>query len=258
MKICVLGSGSSGNAIYVADGDCGILVDAGLSRREILARLGQIGVRIERVAAVLLSHEHEDHVRGVAALQRGRCVPVHLNRLTAVGLMDRGVPSGSFRYFRTGVDFRVGPFAVPPFPVPHDALDPVGFVISSRGIRIGIATDLGHPSPQVVSRLRGCRMVIIESNHDPGLLGGADRPPSVKERIWGDRGHLSNASAAELLAGVASEALTDIFLAHLSAECNRPELAHRSALRAAAAGGFSHAAVRLTWADRVSEVVEYD
>ena len=98
MKICVLGSGSSGNAIYVADGDCGILVDAGLSRREILARLGQIGVRIERVAAVLLSHEHEDHVRGVAALQRGRCVPVHLNRLTAVGLMDRGVPSGSFRF----------------------------------------------------------------------------------------------------------------------------------------------------------------
>jgi phosphoribosyl 1,2-cyclic phosphodiesterase len=123
---------------------------------------------------------------------------------------------------------------------------------------VGIATDLGHPSAPVVERLRGCRALVIESNHDVDLLGCSARPASVKERIWGDRGHLSNSAAAELLAEVASEALQDIFLAHLSQECNRPELAHRTALRAAAGGGFGHVAVRLTWADRVSDVVEYD
>lgn len=258
MKVCVLGSGSSGNAIYVAAGGCGILVDAGLSRREIRARLGRIGVGLEGIAAVLLSHEHEDHIRGAAALQKACGAPVHLNRGTAAGLIERGVELGEARFFRTGVDFELGPFTVHPFPVPHDAFEPVGFVISAMGTRIGIATDLGHASPPVVEKLRGCRLIVIESNHDLDLLGGAARPASVKERIWGDHGHLSNSSAAELLADVATEALEDIFLAHLSLECNRPELAHRAALRAAAGGGFGRAAVRLTWADRVSDVVEYE
>lgn len=257
MKLCILGSGSSGNSIYIGSGGSGILIDAGLSRRELRSRLGTIGVELEGIGAVLLSHEHDDHVRGLAALQKASGAAVHLNRGTASGLLDRGVPPAAFRYFKTGIDFAVGPFTVHPFPVPHDALDPVGFVIAAGGIRVGIATDLGHPSAPVVERLRGCRALVIESNHDLDLLGCAARPPSVKERIWGDRGHLSNSSAAELLAEVASEALQDIFLAHLSQECNRPELAHRTALRAAARGGFGHASIRLTWADRVSDVVEY-
>jgi len=257
MKLCILGSGSSGNSIYIGSGGSGILIDAGLSRRELRSRLGTIGVELEGIGAVLLSHEHDDHVRGLAALQKASGAAVHLNRGTASGLLDRGVPPAAFRYFKTGIDFAVGPFTVHPFPVPHDALDPVGFVIAAGGIRVGIATDLGHPSAPVVERLRGCRALVIESNHDLDLLGCAARPPSVKERIWGDRGHLSNSSAAELLAEVASEALQDIFLAHLSQECNRPELAHRTALRAAAGGGFGHASIRLTWADRVSDVVEY-
>jgi phosphoribosyl 1,2-cyclic phosphodiesterase len=258
MKICILGSGSSGNSIYMERGGFSLLVDAGLSRRELAARLLSIGVGIESIRAVLVSHEHGDHVRGLAALHRAHGVAVHLNRLTASGLLDRGIPAAAFNYFRTGVDFFVGPFTVHPFPVPHDALDPVGFVVSAAGCRVGIATDLGHPDPRVMERLRGCRALVLESNHDPLLLGNSGRPRSVKERILGGMGHLSNRSAAALLAEVASEALQDIFLAHLSEECNRPELARLSAVRAAEGGGFGHVAVRLSWADRASEVLEYD
>lgn len=233
-------------------------MDAGLSRREIRSRLGAIGVGLDGIGAVLVSHEHGDHVRGLPVLHRSHGIAVHANRGTASVILDRGVSPAAFRYFRTGVDFAVGPFTVHPFPVPHDATDPVGFVISAGEIRVGIATDLGHPSAPVKERLRGCRALVIESNHDPDLLGGSSRPVSVKERIWGDLGHLSNASSAELLAEVASEALQDIFLAHLSQECNRPELAMDLAARTALRHGFGHAAIRLTWADRVSEVVEYD
>lgn len=257
MKICVLGSGSTGNSIYVESGGCGILVDAGLSRREIQSRLGAIGAGLDGVAGVLVSHEHGDHVRGVAVLYRAHGIPIHVNRGTAMGLIDRGVPAEALRYFATGGSFRVGPFTVRTFSVPHDAGDPVGFVVTAGGCSVGIATDLGHPAAPVVERLRGCRALVIESNHDLDLLGSSSRPPDVKERIRGDLGHLSNSSAAALLAGVASDALQDIFLAHLSLECNRPELAHSAALRAAAGGGFGHVSVRLTWADRVSDVVEY-
>ena len=254
----MLGSGSSGNSIYIESDGCGLLVDAGLSRRELGLRLGSIGAGLETVRGVLVSHEHGDHVRGLAALHRAHGTPVHLNRLTASGLLEHGLPLTAFRYFRTGTDFSVGAFTVHPFPVPHDALDPVGFVVSAGGCRVGIATDLGHPASRVKERLRGCRALILESNHDPRLLEGSARPPSVKERILGDLGHLSNASAAELLAEVASEALQDIFLAHISEECNRPDLARRSAQRAAEGGGFGHVAVRLSWADRVSEVLHYE
>lgn len=258
VKICVLGSGSSGNSIYLESGGFAVLVDAGLSRRELLARLASIGVPAGGIAAVLVSHEHDDHVRGIAALHRSDRITVHLNRGTAGALLERGVPAEAFRYFRTGVDFGVGPFSVRPFPLPHDAADPVGFAVSDGACRVGIATDLGHPSAPVVEMLRGCRAIVIESNHDVELLGVSGRPASVKERIWGERGHLSNSSAAELLAEVGSEALQDIFLAHLSQECNRPDLARESALRAAALRGLGHVAIRMTWADRASDVVEYD
>ncbi|MDD5557921.1 MAG: MBL fold metallo-hydrolase [bacterium] len=256
MKICVLASGSSGNAIYVEEAGCGILVDAGLSRRELGARLGTIGVDLGGVSAVLVSHEHGDHVQGLAVLHRVHGIPVHANRMTASGLFDRGLPAPAFRLFRTGADFSVGPFTVSPFPVPHDALDPVGFVLSAGGCRVGISTDLGHPAPQVKERLRGCRAIVIEANHDGELLAGGDRHPSLKERIRGGNGHLSNEEAAALVAAVATEGLRDVFLAHLSRECNRPELARAAvegALRAAGRGGV---AVRLTFADRASDLIE--
>jgi len=146
---------------------------------------------------------------------------------------------------------------VHPFAVPHDACDPVGFVVSSVHCRIGIATDLGSTSDAVRRMFRGCRAIVVESNHDEELLGAVPRPALLKERIRGDRGHLSNEAAAALIMEVASETLSAVFLAHLSRECNRPEFALACAERAVRESGCGHVVVRLTFADRPSDVVEY-
>lgn len=257
MRICVLGSGSSGNSIYVSSGGFGFLVDAGLSCRDIGRRLASIGVALEGISAILISHEHTDHVRGLQSVCRSFGIPVYLNRATASAIIERGIQSCPMRIFKTGAEFALGPLRVMPFPVMHDALDPVGFTLSCGDCRVGIATDLGHPSESVKTMLRGCRALILEANHDPLLLENVSRPLSLKRRISSDSGHLSNEVAGTLIGEVASEMLRDVFLAHLSLECNRPDLALSEARRAIEESGYKNVAVRLTFADRVSDVVEY-
>jgi len=257
MKICILGSGSSGNSIYIAVDGFSFLIDAGLSGRDLMRRLASIGSSLSDIRAILVSHEHHDHIRGLAVLCKKHAVPIYANRLTAAAIIEKGVPAQFLRFFKTGRDFPLGPVTVRPFPVPHDASDPVGFVVSEGDCRAGIATDLGCAPGDLAQTLRGCRALIVESNHDSDLLNNGTRPLALKERIRSDRGHLSNETAAELLAGVASEELSDIFLAHLSEECNRPEVARMSAEQALRGAGFGHIAVRLTYADRVSDIVEY-
>lgn len=257
MKVCVLGSGSSGNSIYVACDGFAFLIDAGLGIMQLRERLAAAGSSFDDIQAILISHEHHDHIRGLAAICKKRAVRVYANRHTAVALMDKGVPAGALVFFRTGISFTLGPMEVHPFPVPHDARDPVGFIVSAGGCRIGIATDLGSVPDTVREILRGCRALVIESNHEDGLLWAGARPLSLKARIVSTTGHLSNEAAAALLADIASEELRDIFLAHLSSECNRPDEALASAGDALRAAGFGHVAVRLTFPDRPSEVVEY-
>lgn len=257
MKLCVLGSGSSGNSIYVACDGCSILIDAGLSRRELQARLSSVGAELSAVGAVLISHEHHDHIKGLAVLCRNHGVPVYVNRQTASAIIQRGIPSERLRFFRNGSEFAVGGVTVHPFPVPHDASDPVGFIVCAGEMKIGIVTDCGHPSETVKRMLRGCNALVLEANHDPDLLDNGPRHISLKERIRSDVGHLSNDTAAELLSEVVSEELTDVFLAHLSEECNRPDIALAVVERAMRGAGFEHVNIRLTYADRVSDLVEY-
>jgi phosphoribosyl 1,2-cyclic phosphodiesterase len=253
LKLCVLASGSSGNCTFIGTERTRILVDAGLSARKTAERLAQIGERIETIDAICVSHEHGDHVQGIRVLQKNHGIPVYANSGTAEAI---GTPQGA--RFTTGSAFSIGDFTIHPFPVPHDASDPVGFVFMAGERRVGIATDIGMVTGALRERLRSCRIVVLEANHDEGLLHEADRPWSLKQRIRGNQGHLSNRAAAELATGLAAEGLEHLFLAHLSGDCNSPRHARTEVETRLAAAGHTHVRVRVTGADCVSEIVELD
>lgn len=227
-RVVPLGSGSSGNATLVEFGDVRLLVDAGLSARAIALRLEQIGVDPESVRAVLLSHEHHDHARGAPRFSVRHRIPVAcaIETLDAMNLP----PSEFFRWlpFESGKSFEVAGVRVDPFPVPHDAANPVGFVLDSGGVRIGVATDLGHATTLVAERLRRCHVLMVEANHDDRLLRDGPYPWHLKQRIGGRMGHLSNDEAAGLLAEAASDDCRAIVLAHLSERNNDAGLARRT------------------------------
>ena len=175
MRMCVLGSGSSGNSIYIAGDGYSFLIDAGLSRRELEGRLSAAGAALSEIEAVLISHEHHDHIRGLAGLCRSHSVPVYVNRQTASAIIEKGIPSERLKFFKNGTEFALGTVTVHPFPVPHDASDPVGFIIRDGEIRIGIVTDCGHPSKTVKRMLQGCSVLVVETNHDQDLLNNGPR-----------------------------------------------------------------------------------
>lgn len=256
LKVCVLGSGSSGNCIFVGSERTSILIDAGLSFRETARRLVSVDVDPATVEAVCLTHEHDDHKSGLAVLHRRLGPALYANAGTIEGVERaealRGLP---WNVFTSGAPFRIGEFTMEPFTVPHDAYDPVGFVVRCGDVRVGIVTDMGMVTGVIRERLRHCQTVVIECNHDDGLLRDAKRPWSLKQRIAGRQGHLSNAAAGTLITEIAGRHLRSVFLAHLSSECNRPDLAAAAVRHALLGGGHDHVSVNLTYPDRPSEVV---
>lgn len=243
LAVCVLGGGSRGNAVYLDDGSTAILVDAGFSAREIDRRLRDRGIDPERLDALLVTHEHADHVRGAARLSRRRRLPVYLSPGTLAGAAAlQGLPG--LRPFEPGQAFRIGTFAIDSFRVAHDAREPCGFTIRAGGVRIGIATDLGHADARVAEQLGGCRLVILESNHDPQMLADGPYPFVLKQRIRGRTGHLSNAEAAELLSAIRHAGLAHVVLTHLSETNNTPEAALAPAARVLAGSATRLSAAR--------------
>ncbi len=255
MKVCVLASGSSGNCIYVGAGSAHLLIDAGLSGRETARRLEEIGVKLAEIQAVCLTHEHNDHIAGLSVLHSRHGIALYANAGTAaaVRLKDK-LSDLTWHIFSTGAAFKIGEIVLEPFAVSHDAYEPVGFIIKYGANRVGIVTDIGISTHLVRERLKGCCMLIVESNHDQELLSSARRPWSLKQRIAGRQGHLSNQHAAELIAGIAGPHLSQVFLSHLSDDCNRPELALKAAQTALRRQGQNHVQVKLTFADRPSEI----
>jgi phosphoribosyl 1,2-cyclic phosphodiesterase len=249
LKLCVLASGSSGNCTFIGTERTRILIDAGLSARKTAERLAQIGEQMEHIDAICVSHEHGDHIAGLRVLQKNHGIPVYAN----AGTFERigGDIKGSC--FTTGSPFTIGDFTIHPFPVPHDANDPVGFIFSAGSRSVGIATDIGMVTNALRERLRKCHAVVIEANHDETLLHEANRPWSLKQRIRGNQGHLSNRTAAALMAEIAGEGLQHLFLAHLSADCNSPQHARKMFETLLAEAGHTHVTVRLTCAECVSE-----
>lgn len=230
IRVTILASGSSGNAVIVSTGATTILVDAGLSAKKLESALAAHTPGPQSLAGILLTHEHGDHTRGLKILCAKFGTPVYANPRTAEHLRHAGLQA-PWRFFQSGSPFELGCFSVRPFSVPHDAADPVGFSVSNGGPAFAIATDLGYATRQVADAIRGAGALLVESNHDETLLhGDTKRPWSVKQRILSRHGHLSNQAAAELIASAATPSLRHIALAHLSADCNTPELA-RTAVR---------------------------
>ncbi len=257
LSFCVLASSSSGNCIHVRSPSTSILIDAGISARETVRRLEQCGARIGDVRAVCLSHEHSDHTAGIAILHRRYGLPLFANAGTIEGAArDPRLAGLAWQVFTTGAPFMVGDLRIEPFSVPHDAYDPVGFVIEHGGARLGIATDLGSPTTLIRERLRTCHALVLEANHDEQMLQQSPRPWSLKQRILGRQGHLSNRLAAELLADIAGPALRHVVLAHLSQECNDPAVALREVRDMLRRGGFSGLDVGLAHADRIAATVD--
>ncbi len=255
----LLGSGSSGNATLVSDGETHILVDVGLSGRETARRLRECGLSAGDIAAIVISHEHGDHCRGVAPFSKELNTPVFM---TDAALKASGMPLAPERHqsIRAGAPFDVYGFLFTPFAVPHDAADPLGFCIEKAGVRIGIALDLGFVSNLVVERLRGCDGIVLESNHDLNMLQVGPYPWALKQRVKSNLGHLSNDAVACFLAGEFDGRASHVILAHLSRTNNLPELALLSARRALEGrSGFHSSRTRLELAahDEVSRPYVY-
>lgn len=256
LAICVLASGSAGNSIYLATDSTQLLVDAGLSGRETTARLSSLGTTKKSLKGICLTHEHSDHITGLKPLQNLHHAPIFANAGTAEAVRaDPNLRRLEWQIFENGSPFHIGNIRVEAFSVPHDAADPVGYVFEAGGIRVAVALDFGLPTTLIKRRLRECRALVLESNHDTGMLGESDRPWSLKQRILGRQGHLSNQTAAELLAEVAGPSLTDVFLGHLSQECNRPDIALAAANDSLKNAGFSQVRVHPTFPDQISEIV---
>ncbi len=259
MKLCVLASGSSGNCTFISTGTTRILIDAGLSAKRTTDRLADIGERVEDLNAICVTHEHGDHIAGLRVLQKKHEIPVYVNAGTLEGI--RATKHGgavTCRQFTTGSAFEIGKLRLEPFSIPHDAYEPVGFVVRSAVCSVGLATDIGIVTNLLREKLRACHVVIIEANHDEELLHAAQRPWSLKQRILSNQGHLSNRAAAGLIAEVAGEGLTHLFLAHLSADCNHPTRARRTVETALTEAGHDHVRVYLTSASGISEVLELE
>ena len=254
IQITVLGSGSAGNCALVETETTRVLVDAGLSARQITQRLASVSRKITDIHGILLTHEHTDHIRALGVLCKANGCAVYANRLTAEAVAENPDWNGkvriSWRLFTTGQAFEIGDLLVEPFSVPHDAYDPVGFVIRNHTHSVGLVTDLGHATKLVVERLKATDAVVIESNHDLKLLQeDTARPWALKQRIMSRHGHLSNEAAATLAGELASDRLRHVLLAHLSRDCNRPELARDTVGLKLRQIGASHIAVTVTSQD---------
>ncbi|HOP46475.1 MAG TPA: MBL fold metallo-hydrolase [Desulfobacteraceae bacterium] len=244
MKFSVLASGSSGNACYIEKGNTRVIIDAGLSSREIERRLGYIGVDPKSLDALIITHEHSDHIKGVGPFSRRFKLPVYINHKTLRIAQKTlgGLPEPVI--VKTGDTITIKELCIETFTKCHDAADPVGLVLShfngtsSNGKKLGIITDLGRSTGLVEDRLNGCHALIMEFNYDQEMLDQGPYPLFIKRRINGQDGHLSNKQAACLLETLSHENLEHVVLAHLSEINNQPEKAYREAANALDRCGF--------------------
>jgi phosphoribosyl 1,2-cyclic phosphodiesterase len=222
---CPLASGSKGNCLYVGSKKkTRILIDAGLPVSTILNRLQEIDIDPETIQAILVTHEHSDHIKGLLPLSQELGVPVLANAETAKGIVAAGMRP-KFKIFTTGESFQFGDMTIHPFSVPHDTLDPVGFTIQMDGLKLGICADVGHITSLIRKHLELCDYLYIEANHQPSMVHASARPQILKQRILGRQGHLSNQDCGVFLASIFHAGLKQVHLAHLSSECNTAEVA---------------------------------
>ena len=225
-EVTILASGSSGNASLIRCESATLLVDAGLSAKQLTERLAQCKVHPSEISAVLITHEHSDHVKGLPQWCKLHSTPLYCNRHTGTLLKDKIPQHHGWNIFETGSSFSIGNLSVQSFSIPHDAVDPVGFVLREKEYSFGFVTDLGYATRLVLDSLQGVQGLLLEANYDEELLQkDTKRPWAIKQRIASRHGHLSNKAAAEVLHALLHEELRHVALGHLSADCNKEELA---------------------------------
>ena len=253
ITLTVLGSGSRGNSLHLEYGGRAILVDAGLSAKQLESRMAQVGADAAELLGVVLTHEHGYHSGGLKTFLKKRRCPVFASHGTKDAL-EPELATADWRSFEAGAKVEIGEFLVETFPVPHDAAEPIGMRIMAGQVRIGLVSDLGYVTRLVVERLKGCAALVLEANYDEAMLRDEEkRPWSVKQRISARHGHLSNGAAAKLVEEVAGPELRDLFLGHISEDCNRPELAKKAMEGALTRAGRKGVRVHETRADEVGE-----
>ena len=245
MRFASLGSGSSGNALLVESGRTRILLDCGFGLKEVALRLTRLGVDPGDLDAILVTHEHEDHGGGVVRLSLRYDIPVYLTRGTFSGLGPEGRCLASRKFIDGHTRFAIGEVEVTPYTVPHDAREPVQFVLSDGAARLGVLTDAGCPTPHITQALSGVNALVLECNHDLDMLMNGSYPAQLKRRIASRVGHLSNEASAEIVRAMDRSRLDHVIAAHLSHQNNTPELA-----RAALAGALGCAPEWITVASQ--------
>lgn len=225
---CPLASGSRGNSIFIGSEEAKILIDAGISAKALRGKLEEIGVALEEIDAILITHEHGDHIQGLRTLAFKHGIPILANVETAKGIVETFQGDcPKFKIFSTGETFTFADLEIHPFTVQHDTLDPVAFTIKVNGLKLGICADLGYVTTLVQHQLRDCDYLYLEANHEIAMVHACSRPMVYKQRVLGRTGHLSNEACGQLLASIAHPGLKHVHLAHLSSECNSPETALR-------------------------------
>lgn len=222
---CPLASGSKGNSIFLGTEQTKILIDAGISAKAVTQKLAEINIDIREIEAILVTHDHGDHIQGLKVLACKYGIPIFANHETAKGIVEAFHDCPKFKIFSTGESFEFKDLEIHPFSIPHDTIDPVGFTINTHGMKLGFCADLGFTTSLVRNKLRDCDYLYLEANHEPSMVHASARPMVYKQRVLGRSGHLSNTACGELLRDIAHSDLKHVHLAHLSSECNSPEKA---------------------------------
>ncbi|MEM1443906.1 MAG: MBL fold metallo-hydrolase [Verrucomicrobiota bacterium] len=253
LELAILGSGSSGNSALVCLGETRVLIDAGLSARQLCLRLEALGVDPDSLSGIILTHEHGDHTRGIDVFCRKRPLPVFATTHTCAVVRESVNAAVTWRPFEAGSEVSIGGIHVESFSVPHDAVDPVGFVFRCERSSIGVLSDVGHVTRMIVDRLKGVDTLFTEANYDEVMLqNDTKRPWSTKQRISNRHGHLSNDQTAELVSDIASSNLTRVVLGHLSSDCNTSDLA--ASVISRKLSDLGHEGVHVECADRTNPI----
>ncbi len=244
MRFSVLGSGSSGNSTILECGNTRILIDAGLSAKQLCLRLESLGIAPDSLTAILLTHEHGDHVRGLKNFLKKQPTPIFTTRDTAHVVKEQGIGEATWNIFEAGQVFPIDHISIESFSIQHDAVDPVGFVFGNSTDRFGLVSDAGQVTSSMKARLRSLSALFIEANYDDQLLADdTKRPWSIKQRISSRHGHLSNVQVGELLTEIAHAEMTQIVFGHLSSDCNCPKKVTTLFTETLAALGHPHIAL---------------
>ena len=261
LKYCSLFSGSSGNSLFVQSDQSKLLIDCGASGKKICEALASINSSIEDIDAILITHEHSDHVQSLGLLSKKYNIPIYINEETFNALSNaqkEKISEDKINFFINDKEFYFNDLTIKPFSIPHDAANPCGYNIHNGKRKISIATDLGHINDSILNNLKNSSFILLESNYDPSILQVSKYPYSLKERIKGPKGHLSNETAGKLISALSSNELKEVMLGHLSKENNFPELAYQTVTEELMKNNIDLNNLRLSVANRYnpSKIIE--